>query len=248
MIVLQRGGRAIVWGSSQTLRFFQHLQTTSFQLVEKVRPANVKTEALQFEEVMNLLRVDGASDVVLGTLIGTHTKTWESVQKGLRGLPGFILKDCEENVSRLLEKKDDVEVSLTAGASVFACEMMKLFEDKILYIVEGCMKVKHSKVRSQIEDIVDDKAEMDKIASKLGLEEGLLDVSATFSAGSWYLNTEPRDDLVAESGTFIFGVTTRCFSGHLRSFPKRTPWGKIQGLQWSARGVVARRISKSRIV
>jgi nucleosome binding factor SPN SPT16 subunit len=187
--------------------------------VERAKPASEEADALQLQEVMHLLRTGREADVVLGKLAReTPSECWKTVEEALPRLSGVVYKNCGENVSRLLERKTDREVRLTAGASSFACELMKVFRDRMEDIVDEGRQVTHSEVDDQMEGILKDEKEMGRICSKLALTESGFDISRATSSASWnpHSDVDLDNGFVAESGTIILNLFARCCSGHLR--------------------------------
>jgi hypothetical protein len=183
--------------------------------VERLGPDSFEADASQLREVLNLLSIGRESDVVLGALREENPcRNWEIVKHVLPNMCGFIFRHGEENVSKLLGKKDDAEVSFTVGACNFSCELMKQFEQKILDIADESMQVKGSEVCKQILAILEDKKEMTNICSKLALKEELLHISGLYCAPSWPSweldsDEEVPDDFVSDSGTCVYTVCVR---------------------------------------
>eukprot|EP00930_Biecheleria_cincta_P082284 TRINITY_DN72045_c0_g1_i1.p1 TRINITY_DN72045_c0_g1~~TRINITY_DN72045_c0_g1_i1.p1 ORF type:complete len:1097 (-),score=248.13 TRINITY_DN72045_c0_g1_i1:361-3651(-) len=216
VVILQRGGKVIVWTSSKKVKYFQDFEGPDFRLVQRVTPASVAADASQFKEVMDLLRTGGGSNVVLGipqkeTPKGPFAQVVADV---LPTLSGFTVEDCREGISRLLAKKDEQEVKVTKESCSFACEVMKKFSETMETIIDEERQVTHAKVCSEIEDILDNDADMNKICSKTGLQPSQLDISSTLLQTGKTFNLKPgampTDDQVAMTGAYVLSVSTRC--------------------------------------
>jgi nucleosome binding factor SPN SPT16 subunit len=142
VIVLQKGGKVILWTNNQKLKYFQGFKGPDFHLVPRVRRASVESDASQFKEVMDLLRTGGESIVTVGI---PYTETGEGpmaqvVADVLPTLPGFKVKDCREGISRLLAKKDGPGEVNTIKSSQLVQALMKKFIDAVETIIDDADK------------------------------------------------------------------------------------------------------------
>jgi len=218
MILLQPGGKVTVCASSKKLKdFFQDLEGPDFRLVQSVTPASVEASTSELKEVVDVLRIGGKSDVVLGFPKRTHKGTFaQVVADAMQTLVGFRAEDCSDGISRMLAKKDDWEVNLTKGSCSFVMSVMNHFQNDVLQIVNEQLEVSHETVCKQIEDTQDDVDTMMKFCSKTGLQSGKLLIEFAYMQNGQTFAPKlpcaiPTNDHVPMTGTYVLNLTTKYF-------------------------------------